>query len=45
VPFAVAMDPHHANPAFSVSVLDQRHAQNPPVFGKSRGLVPPGLNR
>ena len=31
VPLAVAMDPHHANPAFSISVPDQRHAQKPPV--------------
>jgi hypothetical protein len=31
VPLAVTMDPHHANPAFSVSVLDQRHVKKPPV--------------
>jgi len=25
------VDPHHANPALSISVLDQRHGQRPPV--------------
>jgi hypothetical protein len=28
VPLAVAMDPHHANPPFSISVLDQRHSKS-----------------
>jgi hypothetical protein len=28
MPAAVAMNPHDADPAFSVSVLDQRHRQN-----------------
>jgi hypothetical protein len=30
------MDPHHANPAFSISVLDQRHRKNLRLIGRTQ---------
>jgi hypothetical protein len=42
MPFAVAMNPHDADPAFSVSVLDQRHAKTSWSAGEFPKLGSPG---
>src|ERR1700680_4357415 len=41
VPFAVAMNPHDADPALAISVLDERHAQDLPSTYEIYRLLSP----